>query len=188
MGLFGNAFASPDSEKVSAEVLEEEDALFERLADEVIGRKAGTPAGYKLVMSGLAKCRGMRTAIEKQRKSLKSDALKWGRTVDGEARRLTELINDIEEPLVATRKEEDDRKAAADAALAAEEERQRMDAEEAARKIREDIEAGRRPDYFLPREKGRKIHDLIIASRYDEARRLIGEALEKYWDSFEGQD
>ena len=49
--------------------------------------------------------------------------------------------------------------------------------------VRDEVEAGRRPRNFLPQEKGREIHDLIFDGRYDEARKLIDEALEKHRES-----
>jgi hypothetical protein len=42
-----------------------------------------------------------RIAVEKKRKELKEDSLEWGRKVDTEAKRLTALLNPIEQHLIA---------------------------------------------------------------------------------------
>lgn len=62
-----------------------------------------------------------RVEIEKTRKALKAGALEYGRRVDAEAKRLTGLLEPIEEHLQA----EEDRIAEAKAAIKAEEERKR---------------------------------------------------------------
>ena len=62
----------------------------------------------------------VRTNIEKVRKSLKADALAWGRKVDGEARRLTEIVENLEAPWRAVKTDLDEQEAreAAEARLA----------------------------------------------------------------------
>src|SRR3990167_6370808 len=60
---------------------------------------ADTPKGYEEVRLALADLRGYRVSIEKRRVELKADALDYGRRVDAEAKRLTGLIVEIEEPL-----------------------------------------------------------------------------------------
>jgi hypothetical protein len=52
--------------------------------------------GFDLVHSARMDIRGKRIAIEAKRKELKSGALEYGRVVDGEAKRLTALLEPIE--------------------------------------------------------------------------------------------
>jgi uncharacterized small protein (DUF1192 family) len=51
---------------------------------------------YKLAKSVLAGVKKWRTGIEAKRKELKAVALEYGRKVDGEAKRLTELVSKVE--------------------------------------------------------------------------------------------
>jgi len=44
VGIFGNAFATPDASSVDEATLAREDTLFRRLADEVVARGLTTPA------------------------------------------------------------------------------------------------------------------------------------------------
>lgn len=93
---------------------------------------ADTPEGYKAVSRALMEVRGTRTAIEKRRKELKAESLEYGRMVDGHAKRITELIAEIEEPLREKKAAIDDEKVraereAAEAALRAEEEKAAAD-------------------------------------------------------------
>jgi hypothetical protein len=92
------------------------------LRKKLTGLKASTPEGYKQVQAGIAETRSLRVSVESTRKALKEKALTYGRLVDGEARRITTLLEEIEEPL----KQE---KEAADAAKA----KAKAEAEEAKR-------------------------------------------------------
>lgn len=60
---------------------------------------ADTPKGYEEVRLAIGQVREKRTEIEKRRVELKADALKFGRFVDSEAKRYTDLLLEIEEPL-----------------------------------------------------------------------------------------
>ncbi len=73
--------------------------------------EATTPAGYEEVRQAIAVVRTTRTSIEKRRQELKAGALEFGRKVDAEAKRLTTLIESIENPLVAKKQAIDDEKA-----------------------------------------------------------------------------
>lgn len=64
----------------------------------------------KVVTAALSYVRSLRTDVENRRKELKQDALEWGRKVDGEAKRITALLLQIEGPLKITKKEHDDEK------------------------------------------------------------------------------
>ncbi len=77
------------------------------VADEVIaglkgrltGLTADTHNGYQQVKAGIAEVTTLRTGVERDRKELKKSALDWGRKVDSEAKRVTNLILEIERPL-----------------------------------------------------------------------------------------
>lgn len=56
-------------------------------------------AGLAKVHAARMEVRGLRVRVEKTRKELKKDALEYGRRVDGEAKRITEALLAIEEPL-----------------------------------------------------------------------------------------
>ena len=74
-------------------------------------------AGYDAVKAAISELRTLRTGIEKKRKELKDLALRYGRAVDDEAKRLTSEVSQIEERLKTekerTDKEIEDRKNAA---------------------------------------------------------------------------
>jgi hypothetical protein len=57
--------------------------------------------GFKAVHSARMVVREHRVAVEKTRKELKADALEYGRKVDGEAKRLTAMLEPIEDHLTA---------------------------------------------------------------------------------------
>ena len=69
------------------------------------------PGGYKRVSEAIAVVRTMRTGVEKRRVDLKKSALEWGRKVDSEAKRLTELLLVVETPLKEAKQRVDDFKA-----------------------------------------------------------------------------
>jgi DNA repair exonuclease SbcCD ATPase subunit len=56
---------------------------------------------YDLVHAGRMECRGYRTAVDKTRKKLNEDHLEYMRAVNAEAKRITGLLLEIEEPLEA---------------------------------------------------------------------------------------
>lgn len=55
--------------------------------------------GYKITSAALSKVKKIRTSIESKRKELKAVALEYGKAVDGEAKRLTALVEPIEAEL-----------------------------------------------------------------------------------------
>ena len=69
---------------------------------------ATTPAGYEEVRLAIGNVRDVRVAVEKRRAELKTDALAFGRLVDSEAKRFTNLLLEIEEPLKAKKAAVDD--------------------------------------------------------------------------------
>lgn len=64
-------------------------------------REIKDTASRSMAAAGRRECRELRVAIENKRKELKADALEFGRKVDGEAKRVTELLRQVEEPLDA---------------------------------------------------------------------------------------
>jgi hypothetical protein len=80
--------------------------------------------GYEAVKSGIREVRKLRTSVEKKRKELKADALEYGRRVDAEAKRITDALLSIEEPMKEAKQEFDAKKEAEkQAKIRAEEER-----------------------------------------------------------------
>ena len=67
-----------------------------------------TAAGYEAVRVAIGNLRTTRTAIEKRRVELKAEALNFGRHVDTEAKRWTDMIVAIEEPLKSKKQVVDD--------------------------------------------------------------------------------
>jgi len=74
--------------------------------------------GFAVVHDARMVVKGKRIQVEKKRKELKSDALAWGKKVDGEAKRIFSLLEPIESHLQA---EEDKVRAELDAIKAEEE-------------------------------------------------------------------
>lgn len=106
-----------------------------------------TTDDYERVRTGISEVRTLRVAVEKKRVELKADALAFGRKVDSEAKRITELLESIEQPMKllkeevdeakerARRKKEEEEKAAIEAELRA----KRKAQEEAERAERERV-------------------------------------------------
>ena len=164
------------------------DAEIAALAERVQGRTADTPDGYKLVMAGLSDCRKIRVAVEKRRKELKADAIKWGKSVESEANRLKSLVIDIEEPLKASREEADQRqREIEEAELRAAEEAKRIkeEQERLKRKAEEIAErAERQKKHEAEMERERKAMqqaaeaDRIAREKHEEEMRLVREEVE----------
>ncbi len=70
-----------------------------------------TKDGYALAKEGESLLRSLRVKVEAKRKELKSEALSYGKKVDAEALRITELVSALEGPLKKARKAEDEVKA-----------------------------------------------------------------------------
>ena len=98
-----NDFRSLVTYDVTPEQIEAKKAAYAAL-------EATTPKGYEEVRKAIGDLRGLRVAIEDRRKELKKDSLEFGRLVDGEAKRITALIEGIEEPLKLKKAAVDDEK------------------------------------------------------------------------------
>jgi hypothetical protein len=87
------------------------------IADDVIAAaaekfgplSADTKEGYRDVKEAIAWCRNQRGAVEAKRKNLNEEALKWQRTVNAEAKRITSSLEAIEEPLKSKKQAVDDK-------------------------------------------------------------------------------
>lgn len=64
--------------------------------------------GYKIVKNARIGIKTKRVEIEKKRKDLKADSLKFGKAVDSEAKRITSLLMPIEEHLISQERIVDD--------------------------------------------------------------------------------
>ena len=90
--------------------------------------------GYKAVSEAIKIVRTYRTGVEKVRKQIKEDYLKTGRAIDGEAKRLTASLEEIENPLKDKKQEIDDE-------IQAEKDRQEAEAQAKTDKRVEELEA-----------------------------------------------
>lgn len=70
---------------------------------------ANTEEGYALVKSGIKELTTLRTTMEAARKRVKDPYLQAGKIIDAEAKRITEELAKLEEPMKAAKKEVDDR-------------------------------------------------------------------------------
>lgn len=64
-------------------------------------------AEYEYVRKATSHLRGLRGDVEKKRKGLKEDAIKWGKLVDSTAKKITEQLLEIETPLADLKKNHD---------------------------------------------------------------------------------
>ncbi len=123
------------------------------LRKKLTGLTANSPTGYKAVQAGISETRMLRGSVETTRKKLKESALIYGRLVDGEAKRITSLLDEIEEPLKLEKKTADDAKETA-----------KREVEEAKkRELTKRVDALREFEYFA--------HPLIVADWTEEQYR-----------------
>lgn len=159
-GRFGNKFKgrNPVGELTTPGVPESGTSVDLGLADDVVaglrGRladlDASTPAGYEQVRAGLAEVRTLRTGVERSRKELVRSAVDWQHAVNAEAKRVTQMLQEIERPLKEKKQAVDQEK-----------ERIRM----------EKIEAQRREE----EERRRAEEERLEAERKAEEERLAAE-------------
>uniref|UniRef100_A0A6H2A684 Uncharacterized protein n=1 Tax=viral metagenome TaxID=1070528 RepID=A0A6H2A684_9ZZZZ len=86
-------------------------AALAEMKGKYYGLKIVDAASYETVRVAIAECRTKRGDVESRRKELKAGALEYGRQVDGEAKRITGLIAEIEDPLKDEKQRIDDEKA-----------------------------------------------------------------------------
>jgi uncharacterized FlgJ-related protein len=120
--------------------------------------------GFKAVHVARMDVKGRRIEVEKTRKSLKEEALRFGKLVDGEAKRITALIAPIEEHLQS---EEDKIQAEKDRIKAEEIEKAKAESAERAieaerlAKIEAEEEARRQEELKPDKEKLLALADMI---------------------------
>ena len=115
---------------------------------------------YEGVKKAIAACRKLRTSVEKKRKELVADAVKWQKAVNTEAKRVTGLIAEVEDPLKDSKQLVDDEKER----LRLEEERRKKEEEDRARqeelnRIQEEKEELARQKREMEEER-RKLEEL----------------------------
>lgn len=164
------------------------EAAIAAIAEKCAPLTADTRQGYEEVRLAIAHIRSTRVSIEKRRVELKADALAYGRLVDSEAKRFTDLLTAIEEPL---RQKKDDvdyeksrlkaEKEAAERKVIEDRIRAEREAEEARLKAERDAEEARlrvireAEAAELAKERARLMEERRIA---DEAARVQREAFE----------
>jgi DNA repair exonuclease SbcCD ATPase subunit len=118
------------------------DGAIAEIAEKFKDAEAKTPDGYRNVVTGIRCTRELRVEIETRRKELKADAIAYGRKVDGEAKRITQALLDVETPLKLLKEVVDNEKArikrAAEKKRLAEE-REKLEAERAEEKAQEKL-------------------------------------------------
>lgn len=89
------------------------DALIVKLSEECMDLKVEHPEdkeSYAIVRKARIDIKGKRVEIEKKRKELKVNSIKFGKAVDTEAKRITALLEPIETYLITQEKIVDDEK------------------------------------------------------------------------------
>lgn len=85
------------------------DEAISQLREKYASLKIIDKESHKAVLAAISDIRGRRTAVEAKRKELKAVSLDYGRRIDAEAKRITVLLEEIEEPLKAKRQVEDEK-------------------------------------------------------------------------------
>lgn len=113
-----------------------------RLGEQFRGLRATDNKSYEVVKKARATMRSGRTELDRRRKSLKADAIAYGKLVDSEAAKIVEAILEVENPLAnEIERYEQERDAAR---LAAEQaEREKIEAEIRAKQEAEEAERQR---------------------------------------------
>lgn len=140
------------------------DAALEELKAEYSGLTISNTAEYEVVRKAIGHCRDLRVATESKRKELKADALEYGRKVDSEAKRITEALLSIEEPLKLEKSKVDDEKARV--------KKEKEDALQA--KMEAELQAKREAEEAAAKAE----RDRIAAEQKIEADRLAAERAE----------
>ena len=137
------------------------DAAIDKLRERYSGLTIASTADYERVRLGIGEIRDIRVQVEKTRVELKADALAYGRKVDAEAKRITAMLLEIEEPLKLEKQKVDDEKA-----------RVKREKEEAERRrIEEELRVKREAEEAAAKAE----RDRIAAEQKAEADRLAKE-------------
>jgi chromosome segregation ATPase len=148
------------------------DAAIEQLRVRLEGLTIREPGDYEVVRCGIAEIRDLRGRVEKMRVELKAGALEYGRKVDSEAKRITAMLLEIEEPLKLEKQKVDDEKARIKREKE-DAERARIESELAAKRAAEEAEAARVKAERDAAEKAER--ERIAAEQAAENARLEGE-------------
>lgn len=125
-------------------------------------------AGFKKVDQARKLVKGHRCDVEKTRKDLKAEALKFGQAVDAEAKRITAMLEPIEVHLETEQRRVTDELAR----IAREkEEAERLKAEEEARKLREAEEARIRAEHEAEEKRLAAEREKLETERREQAER-----------------
>ncbi len=100
---------------MTADIIEIQESALERydITDQRIQElkeKYKDAIDYDIVKSGVAEIRSLKSHVESTRKELKADALKWGKIVDSEAKRIKSALDEIDEPMKLIKKAVEDEK------------------------------------------------------------------------------
>lgn len=96
--------------KVEVEVFNKTEAALSELRKKYdVIPDATTEEGYTFVKEGVKELTTYRTSLDAERKRIKAPYLEAGRIIDAEAKRITEELVKLEDPLKAAKKEVDDR-------------------------------------------------------------------------------
>jgi vacuolar-type H+-ATPase subunit I/STV1 len=82
--------------------LAKSDAVIDQISDEYLAITVSSPqdnAGFETASTALKRMVRLRNQVEKTRKELKADSVRYGKAVDGEAKRIQGLIKPIEDHL-----------------------------------------------------------------------------------------
>lgn len=148
------------------------DAAIDKLRERYTGLTIANTADYERVRVGIGELRDIRVQVEKTRVELKADALAYGRKVDAEAKRITSLLLEIEEPLKLEKQKVDEEKARVKREKE-EAERAKIEAELKAKREAEEAEAARIKAEQEAIERAER--ERIAAEQKAEAERLAKE-------------
>jgi hypothetical protein len=97
--------------KVDVEVFNQTDAALSVLTEKYSSiPDVNTKDGYEFVKAGVKELTGYRTNLDAERKRIKQPYLEAGRIIDAEAKRITEKLVVLEDPMKAEKKKVDDQK------------------------------------------------------------------------------
>jgi len=88
------------------------DAAIAEMKQEYSGMAIANTKDYRAVQKAISTITAKRTEVEKTRKEFKAGALEYGKKIDTEAKRVTALLREVEDPLKELKAEVDNRKAA----------------------------------------------------------------------------
>lgn len=151
------------------------EAQIAAIREKCKGLTADTSDGYEAVRVAIGHLRDTRIRIEKQRVDQKAEALAFGRLVDSEAKRITALLVEIEDPLKDKKQAVDDEKARVKAEAEAVKLRA-LEAEIAANRQRQEAEAKAIRDAEEARIAAERERLAEERRQLDEARRQHEEA------------